>query len=115
MFAPGRILSIRNNRVSTVVDIIGTGEPVLSSGGNLIKDRKYSNATVLADGRVWVNGGSSTGNDLTGASLDSELWDPATRVWTTVASAATARLYHSSSLLLPDGTVLTGGAAIQAR
>ncbi|WP_090719870.1 galactose oxidase-like domain-containing protein [Nitrosomonas sp. Nm166] len=109
MFAPGRILSLRNNRVATVVDINGTGEPVLSSGGNLIKDRKYSNATVLADGRVWVNGGSSTGNDLTGAALDSELWDPATRVWTTVASAATARLYHSASLLLPDGTVLTGG------
>ena len=108
MFAPGRILSIRNNRVATVVDING-GEPVLSTGGNLIKDRKYSNATVLADGRVWVNGGSSTGNDLTGAALDSELWDPATRTWTTVASAATARLYHSASLLLPDGTVLTGG------
>ena len=109
MFAPGRILSIRKNRVAVVVDFNGTGEPVVSSAGSLAKDRQYGTATVLADGRVWVNGGSSTGNSLTGAALDSELWDPNTGSWTTAASAVTARLYHSASLLLPDGTVLTGG------
>jgi hypothetical protein len=41
--------------------------------------------------------------------LESELWNPATNTWTTAASAVTARLYHSASLLLPDGSVFTGG------
>ena len=109
MFAPGKILSIRRNRVAVIVNINGTGEPAVSTTGILAKDRQYGMATVLADGRVWVNGGSSTGNTLTGAALDSELWDPNTNKWTTTASAATARLYHSTSLLLPDGTVFTGG------
>ena len=109
MFTPGKIFSVRRDRVASIIDINGTGEPVVSSAGTLAKDRQYANATLLADGRVWVNGGSSTGNDLAGAALDSELWDPKTNKWTITASAATARLYHSASLLLPDGAVLTGG------
>ncbi|PXW91253.1 glyoxal oxidase-like protein [Nitrosomonas sp. Nm84] len=109
MFAPGRILAVRRDRVAVTVDINGTGEPIVAPAGLLAKDRQYGSATVLADGRVWVNGGSSTGNDLVGMALESELWDPNTGNWTTTASAATARLYHSASLLLPDGTVITGG------
>lgn len=108
MFSPGRILSIRRRQIAIVMDI-SSGTPVVSSAGTLAKDRQYGNVTVLADGRVWANGGSSTGNDLEGMALDSELWDPATNTWTTAASATQARLYHSASILLPDGRVLTGG------
>ncbi|SNX60198.1 Glyoxal oxidase N-terminus [Nitrosomonas ureae] len=109
MYAPGRILSIRDNRKASVVNINGSGEPVVTSGGTLAKKRQYSNATVLANGSVWINGGSSTGNDLAGAALDSELWNPSTKIWKATARAATPRLYHSTSLLLPDGSVITGG------
>jgi hypothetical protein len=109
MFSSGRILTVRKDREAIVVDISGTGEPVVSSAGTLAKDRKFGTATVLANGKVWVNGGSSTGNDLAGMALDTELWDPGSGTWTTTASASTARLYHSASTLLPDGTVLTGG------
>jgi len=109
MFAPGRILSLRKNRIAVVVDLNDATAPVITSVGGLTKDRQYGNATVLADGRVWVNGGSSTGNSLTGAALDSELWNPVTGNWLTTASATKSRLYHSASLLLPDGTVLTAG------
>ncbi|SFE19147.1 galactose oxidase-like domain-containing protein [Nitrosomonas sp. Nm166] len=109
MYAPGRILSIRRDRSAVIVNINGTGEPVLSSAGLLAKDHQHGSATVLADGQVWVNGGSSTGNTLDGRVLESELWNPKTNRWTVAASATTARLYHSTSLLLPDGTVFTGG------
>ncbi|WP_394807338.1 galactose oxidase-like domain-containing protein [Nitrosomonas sp.] len=109
MYAPGRILSLRRDRAAVSININGLGEPVVTSAGTLEKDRQYGSLTVLADGRVWANGGSSTGNDLVGAALDSELWDPKTNVWITTANAATARLYHSASLLLVDGTVITGG------
>jgi hypothetical protein len=73
--------------------------------------RQWSNATVLADGRVFVNGGSTESNKLPGI-LSSQIWDPGSGVWTTGASATIARLYHSTALLLPDATVLTaaGGA-----
>src|SRR5439155_22838092 len=39
----------------------------------------------------------------------SEIWDPATGTWSTMASLSIFRGYHSIALLLPDGRVLTGG------
>jgi len=108
MFAPGKILSVRNDRRAVVVDI-GAATPSVGPAGEPTWDRRYGNATLLADGRVWLNGGSNTGNDLAGAALSSEIWDPATSRWQAAASASKARLYHSASLLLPDATVLTGG------
>lgn len=108
MFQPGKILSLRRNAVAKVVDLNGA-TPVISSTADLSLERQYGNATVLADGKVFVNGGSSTGNDLVGAAYHTETWDPATGAWTTTATAAKARLYHSTTLLMPDGTVLTNG------
>lgn len=109
MFAPGRILSIRKDRVAVVVDINDARAPVITPVGQPVRDRQYGNATVLANGHVWMNGGSSTGNTLTGVALDSELWNPTTGTWSAAASATRSRLYHSASMLLPDGTVITAG------
>jgi Domain of unknown function (DUF1929) len=108
MYQPGKILSVRDAAKAVVVDINGAA-PVITDAAPLSADRQYGNATILADGKVWVNGGSSTGNDLVGAVYDSELWDPATGAWTVTATATKARLYHAVSMLMPDGTVLTGG------
>jgi len=108
MYQPGKILSVRAAGKAVVVDINGA-EPVVTDAAPLSADRQYGNATILPDGKVWVNGGSTTGNDLVGAVYDSELWDPATGSWAMTASAAKARLYHSISMLMPDGSVLTGG------
>lgn len=72
--------------------------------------REYPNATLLPDGKVLVTGGTSKPlNDTTGAVHAAELWNPATETWTTLASAATPRVYHSAALLLPDGRVLSTG------
>jgi hypothetical protein len=38
-----------------------------------------------------------------------EIFDPVTRSWTTGPSAQRMRLYHSTSVLLADGTLLTAG------
>jgi hypothetical protein len=108
MFSPGKVLSVRNDRRSVVVDI-AQAQPAVMPAGEVSWDRRYGNTTLLADGRVWLNGGSNTGNDLAGAALHSEIWDPVTARWQPAASATKPRLYHSASLLLTDATVLTGG------
>jgi hypothetical protein len=73
--------------------------------------RRHHTAVMLPDGKVLVTGGTSGEgfNNAAGAVYDAEMWDPATGHWTLMAKAATMRLYHSFSLLLPDGRVLTGG------
>jgi galactose oxidase len=74
--------------------------------------RRHLNATILPDGQVLVTGGTSGGgfNDLAGAVHAAEVWNPATGHWTTLASNAVDRGYHSVSLLLPDATVLHGAS-----
>ena len=108
MFAPGRLLSVRAQQKVVVVDLNGP-QPVVTPTADLDRLRIWSNATVLADGKVLVNGGSAVENQLTGVAYAAAIWDPATGQWTLGASAVVPRLYHSTALLLPDGSVLTAG------
>lgn len=110
MFEPGRILLARNKKVAVIVDI-NQETPVISTAGDgfLKYDRRYGNSTVLADGTVWFNGGSPNANEGGLEVFESELYDPATNQWKVMASAKKERLYHSTSMLLKDGTVFTGG------
>jgi Domain of unknown function (DUF1929) len=107
-FAPGKVLSIRLNQIAVVVDFTQS-VPVVTQTDNIDQDRFWSTGTVMADGRVLVNGGSTAANVLTGVAYQATIWDPSTGHWTGAASAAVARLYHSNALLLQDATVLTGG------
>ena len=88
---------------------ISSYPPVVNVIGNLSYVRYTGNLTLLADGTILASGGSSTYNDLPSAIYQVELYNPKTGTWTLGASAANPRLYHSSTLLLPDGSVLTGG------
>jgi hypothetical protein len=74
--------------------------------------RAYHNTTLLPDGSVLVTGGGSRldGKNEQYAVKQTELWSPVTETWTTLAPAATPRLYHSSALLLPDARVLVAGS-----
>lgn len=83
--------------------------------------RRQHNATILPDGTVLVTGGTRGGgapntaqafNDLDpGQPVHiAELWDPKTGQWTMLAAEQTDRCYHSTAVLLPDGTVLSAGS-----
>lgn len=112
MYAPGRIISVRDGPVTALVDLNGP-EPVITSGTPPTRHRRYGNGTLLPNGRLFLNGGTSADdNVLDGMHLISETWDPATGQWTETAAAAIPRLYHSNAILLPDGTVLTGGGGL---
>jgi hypothetical protein len=70
--------------------------------GSLNTARYEHTATLLANGKVLVAGGSdSSGN----ASTSAELYDPATGTWTATGSLNTERTEHTATLL-PDGMVL---------
>ena len=73
--------------------------------------RSYHTLTSLPDGTVLATGGATSSDGITQsrAVLSAELWDPDTDTWTEMASGQRPRLYHSSSVLLPDGRVLLAG------
>jgi hypothetical protein len=108
MFQPGRILTLRKGARAQVIDL-NTATPTANATAALSQERIWSSATVMADGNVLVSGGSTADNQAVNVAYHTELWNPTTGTWTIGASASRMRLYHSISLLLPDGRVLTAG------
>jgi len=74
--------------------------------------RSFVNLTALPDGTVLASGGETDKSGFVNgnAVMPAELWNPATGTWTTLASMAVPRLYHSDAILLPDGRVWIGGS-----
>jgi galactose oxidase len=74
--------------------------------------RRQFNATLLPDGRVVATGGTSAPgfSDPSGAVHAAEVWDPDEGGWTTWAANRVTRVYHSTTLLLPDGRLLHSGS-----
>jgi hypothetical protein len=109
MYRPENVLLISgiNNRAATV-DIAGPA-PVVTPTGSLSSTRAWGSATVLADGRVLMTGGSAEPDELVGVNNSAEIWDPTTGQWSMGALGVRPRLYHSFALLLPDASVLVGG------
>ncbi|MBI2734771.1 MAG: DUF1929 domain-containing protein [Aquabacterium sp.] len=117
MYAPGKILSIRMGGLTYNIDI-NQAQPVIKRAAWSGLARFNATATVLADGKVYVNGGSVRNDDNGTGILSnrlSEIWDPATDKWLPGAVAHKARLYHSVALLMQDGTVLTGAGGAGAK
>ncbi len=110
MFRPGRILQFGgNSNGALVIDISAGGTPVLTPTQSMSTQRRLVNATILPNGKVLATGGSQVNNQLTGVNNSAEIWDPTTGTWTRGPDGQRPRLYHSMSMLLPDGRVLVGG------
>lgn len=71
--------------------------------------RYWHTATLLADGKVLVVGGSSNPNNSTISTNNAELYDSATGTWSLVAAMSTARVYHTATLLNNGKVLITGG------
>jgi hypothetical protein len=84
------------------------------SAGSMSAPRRHLNSTILPDGQVLITGGTRGGgfvNINEGLAVKAaEIWNPTTGEWTTLASNSRMRVYHSVSLLMPDGTVLHGAS-----
>ncbi|MGH6842812.1 MAG: galactose oxidase-like domain-containing protein, partial [Methylocella sp.] len=105
---PFTVLAERSGKVLQAVDI-SQNPPVVTNAATLNYDRIWGHATVLPDGQVLFSGGSGVENKLTNVAYQVELYNPTPGTVTLDASAVVPRLYHSTALLLPDGSVLTAG------
>jgi len=89
-------------RESTIFD---PATETWSAGPLMTQGRYYPTTTTLSDGRVLVQGGTTTCS--TCIADRPEIYDPATNVWTQMAVSATkAFKYYPHTYLLPDGRVL---------
>ncbi len=95
------------------IDINGA-VPVVQSVPAMNARRANHDAVVLANGEVYVVGGTEWGLlfDDHYTTWWPEIWNPKTREWRTVAALSTPRNYHSWAVLLQDGRVLTGGGGL---
>ena len=117
-FAPGKILvaggGIPPQSTAEVIDC-NDPHPAWRAVASMAFARRHQNSTLLPDGTIFVNGGTSGAagghpfNDVTAPVLTPELFDPTTKHWMPMAQEAIARLYHSTSILLPDARVLSSG------
>jgi hypothetical protein len=88
---------------------MGAPTPAWQYGPNMRQARIEMNAVILPNGKVLAIGGSLNDEDTTTASLDADLYDPASNTFSSAGANAYPRLYHSVALLLPDATVWFAG------
>jgi hypothetical protein len=93
---------------------LNQSSPVWQSAGSMSVPRRHLNSTILPDGQVLITGGTRGAGfvniDPSLATKQAEVWNPRTNQWTTLAANQRMRVYHSVSLLLPNGTVLHGAS-----
>jgi hypothetical protein len=95
--------------VTTEIIDLSAPTPTWRYGPPMSRPRIEMNATLLPNGKVLATGGSAYDEDTATASLNADLYDPVTDTFSSAGANAFPRLYHSNSLLLPDGTVLLAG------
>lgn len=102
--------TVRPSTSTQVIDL-ADATPRWRDVGALNFPRRHLNLTLLPDGTVFANGGSSAPgfDNEEGMVLAAERWDPFTEEWQVMAAQKRYRGYHSTALLLPDGRVLSGG------
>ena len=94
---------------TTEIIDLSASTPAWQSGPSMSRARIQMSATILPNGKVLATGGSVNDEDAGTASLNADLYDPATNTFSSAGANLFARLYHSASLLLPDATVLLIG------
>jgi hypothetical protein len=103
--------AVSSQTKTTLLDMT-TDTPVWTNGGDMHQGRSFHNVTMLPTGKALAVGGANIISDFarpTNATLTAEQWDPATNTWAQMAAPANPRMYHSVSILLPDGRVLSAG------
>ena len=118
MYDDGKILYAGGGRTTNTAETIdlNLASPKWAWTASMAFARRHLNLTLLPTGEVLATGGvgGTAFDDVSKGVHAAELWTPGTGTgtghWTTLASSAVTRGYHSTSLLLPDGRVLHAGS-----
>ncbi|MGE0125482.1 MAG: Calx-beta domain-containing protein [Vicinamibacterales bacterium] len=117
MYRPGKVLMAGGGtqgvdpvtQAAAVIDL-NAANPTWRQVGSMAYGRAQHNLVLLPDGTVLVVGGADEVSLISTSGVrPAEIWDPDTETWTTVASMARNRMYHSIAILLADGRVLSSG------
>jgi PKD repeat protein len=100
------------NPGTATTDIIdlSAATPAWTPGPNMSAARIQMNAVILPNGKILAEGGSLNNESPDGQGKSADLYDPASNKMSSAGTAAYARLYHSTALLLPDATVVSMGS-----
>ncbi|KAK3400890.1 putative galactose oxidase precursor [Sordaria brevicollis] len=95
-------------------DVQPAGTGGQQNNGTMHSERVFHTSVVLPDGKVFITGGQTFGVAFNeeNVQLVPELYDPETNTFTQLAQNNVIRVYHSISILLPDGRVLNGGGGL---
>jgi len=100
-----------SNRVF-LIDFSNSFKPIFQELKSMKFARGNADATIMPDGNIFINGGSSSNSDLEFSVFTPEIYNPNTQVSKIMDKAYMRRNYHSVSLLLKDGRILTAGGDV---
>jgi WD40 repeat protein len=118
----GKVLAVGGAGADVFLDAAELYDPATGKWtltGNLRRQRARPTATLLSNGKVLVVGGEpnfpSTGGAPPPPETVAEIYDPATGGWTAGGNPATARQFHTATLLANGKVVVAGGASRDGR
>jgi len=94
-----------------LIDFTNSFKPKITELKSMNYARSNGNATIMPDGNIFINGGHSY-RDLEFSVFTPEIYNPNTKTTKEMDKAYFRRNYHASSLLLPDGRILTAGGDV---
>ncbi|GAA0619673.1 galactose oxidase-like domain-containing protein [Streptomyces crystallinus] len=101
--------SAKASKKTRIVDLKDP-DPSFKDGPSLSDGTRYPEASVLPDDTLLISGGSKDYRGRGGSNLhQARIYDAKTGTMRRVADPEVGRNYHSGSLLLPDGRVVTFG------
>lgn len=93
------------------IDFTNSKKPKIYEANNMLMPRINANATILPDGNIFINGGSAY-KDLEFSIYEGEIYNPLNETSKLMDRGYFRRNYHSTSILLPNGTILVSGGDV---
>jgi len=94
-----------------LIDFSNSFNPQIKELKSMNFARSNGDATIMPDGNIFLNGGHSY-TDLEFSVFTPEIYNPNTETIQEMSNSYFRRNYHATSLLLPDGRILTAGGDV---